>query len=99
MTRHGFGHWRDVLMDGSLGLLPVLRSELGLTPGALQSKAAADQVTPPPPPLFTSPNTLIDCVPVPEASLVWLPVLRSVLGVSPRAPSWRVGKSESQSPK
>ena len=83
-------------MDGSLGLLPVLRSELGLTPGALQSKAAADQVPPPP---SSSPYTLIDCVSVPEAPLVWLLVLRSVPGVSPRAPSGRVGESESYGPK
>lgn len=48
MTKHGFGHWRDVLMDASLGLLPVLRQELGLTPGAFQAKAAADQVSPKP---------------------------------------------------
>ena len=46
MTKHGFGHWRDVLMDPALGLLPVLRAELGLTPGAQQTLESASKVIP-----------------------------------------------------
>ena len=45
MAKHGFGHWRDVLTDPSLVLMPILRHELGLTPAALQGKETADKVS------------------------------------------------------
>ena len=44
VVKHGFGHWRDVLMDGELGLLPVLRQELPFTPSALTASGEADKV-------------------------------------------------------
>ena len=42
--RHGFGQWRDILLDGELGLQSVLREELGYTPAAMIAQLSADKV-------------------------------------------------------
>jgi len=43
-VRHGFGQWRDILLDGELGLQSVLREELGYTPAAMIAQLSADKV-------------------------------------------------------
>ena len=42
--KHGFGQWRDILLDGELGLQGVLREELGYTPAAMIAQLSADKV-------------------------------------------------------
>ncbi len=44
VVRHGFGQWRDILLDGELGLQSVLREELGYTPAAMIAQLSADKV-------------------------------------------------------
>ena len=44
--KHGFGQWRDILLDGELGLQPVLRDELGFTPAAMIAQISADKARP-----------------------------------------------------
>ena len=44
MVKHGFGQWRDILLDIELGLQSVLREELGYTPAAMIAQLSAEKV-------------------------------------------------------
>ena len=45
VVKHGFGQWRDILLDGELGLQPVLKEELGFTPAAMIAQISADKAS------------------------------------------------------